>query len=477
VGYANPYYSAIPAAVVAASPYDYSQPVVVNNYITNDGDVTDASTTQGGTATNEQTVAPSAADAAFDAALAAFKKEDYAAALAGCDKAVKQSPDDSVIHEVRALSLFALGRYPEAAATLNSVLAVAPGMDWTTMSSLYDSVDAYTQQLRKLEEFCRSKPDNAAGHFVLAYHYLVGGHVDLAADALRVVVAKQPDDVVAKRLLDAIQPTSGEAEESSSRDDAQTIASDAATPAGPETDLVGRWTATSGKDSVELVITDDSRFTWKAAPAGRPPVTIDGTIETARDAIARLHACRESAHRPADRLPSPEKLTPLLGYTFRQRVAEDRPHHAVGDDRQRQAAFRGDHQRHAAVVFHTGEHRHALGLVHGLELRDLAPPRLGRQQCQFLFCGIEPEERGPFLVAEIGRADRAVFVNRDGRGDRAEPGVTGGRVAGLRQGRGERDQTEGQESGQGSCRTCCHSSHSIVLGNSVRSMRTPSVKS
>jgi tetratricopeptide (TPR) repeat protein len=285
-GYVNPYCSAMPAAVVAASPYDYSQPVVVNNYITNDGDVSDSSTVQGATATNEQTVAPSAADAVFDAALAAFKKEDYAAALAGCDTAVKQSPRDSVIHEVRALSLFALGRYPEAAATLNAVLAVAPGMDWTTMSSLYGSVDAYTQQLRKLEEFCRSKPDNPAGHFVLAYHYLVGGHVDLAADALRVVVAKQPDDVVAKRLLDAIQPTSGEAEGSSSRGEEKTIARDDAAAAGPETDLVGRWTATSGKDSVELVITDDSRFTWKATPAGRPPVEIAGTIETARDAIA-----------------------------------------------------------------------------------------------------------------------------------------------------------------------------------------------
>jgi hypothetical protein len=187
---------------------------------------------------------------------------------------------------VRALSLFALGRYPEAAATLNAVLAVAPGMDWTTMSSLYGSVDAYTQQLRKLEEFCRSKPDNPAGHFVLAYHYLVGGHVDLAADALRVVVAKQPDDVVAQRLLDAIQPTSGEAEGSSSRGEEKTIAGDDAAAAGPETDLVGRWTATSGKDSVELAITDDSRFTWKATPAGRPPVEIAGTIETARDAIA-----------------------------------------------------------------------------------------------------------------------------------------------------------------------------------------------
>jgi len=287
-GYANPYYSAVPAAVVASSPYDYSQPVVMNNYVTNDGDLTDASTVQGGTATSDSAPAASPSDAAFDAALRAFKEGGYASALADCDKAVKLAPNDSVIHEVRALSLFALGRYPEAAATLNAVLAVAPGMDWTTMSGLYGSVDSYTDQLRNLEDFCRANPDNAAGFFVLAYHYLVGGHADMAADALRVVVAKQPGDVVAKRLLDAIAPDA-EAEPPAPAPVAQpepTKAPAADSAAGPETDLVGIWKATSGKDSVELVITDDSRFTWKAAPAGREPVEITGMIETARDAIA-----------------------------------------------------------------------------------------------------------------------------------------------------------------------------------------------
>jgi tetratricopeptide (TPR) repeat protein len=301
-GYVNPYYSAVPAAVVAASPYDYSQPVVVNNYVTSDETLTDSGTVQGGAATAEQAPAPSPSDAAFDAALSAFKQGDYAAALAGCDKAVKLAPNDSVIHEVRALSLFALGRYPEAAATLNAVLAVAPGMDWTTLSGLYGSVDAYTQQLRKLEDFCRANPDSAAGYFVLAYHYLVGGYSDMAADALRVVVAKQPGDVVAKRLLDALAPKEEKpADSPPAVEPKPTNAPAEAAQAGPETDLVGVWKATAGQDSFDLVITEDSQFTWKATPAGREPVAISGMIETARDAIALVS---ESAGTMAGKVTS-----------------------------------------------------------------------------------------------------------------------------------------------------------------------------
>jgi tetratricopeptide (TPR) repeat protein len=282
--YVNPYYSGIPSAVVASSPYDYSQPVVVNNYVTNDGDLTNSTDADGGAATAEAAPATSESDRVFDEALAKFKAGDYAAALTGCDKAVKLAPKDSVIHEVRALSLFALGRYPEAAATLNAVLATAPGMDWTTMSSLYGSVDAYTKQLRKLEDYCKSNPGNAAGHFVLAYHYLVGGYADMAAEALKVVVAKQPGDAVAKRLLDAITPPKEEAEPAPKTPAEGT--SGPAAAAVPETDLVGTWKAASGKDAVVLTITEDSKFTWKAMPSGKPPVELSGDIATARDAIA-----------------------------------------------------------------------------------------------------------------------------------------------------------------------------------------------
>ena len=279
----------MPAAVVASSPYDYSQPVVINNYIPADtaAAATDVAASQ--QPTTEVAPASSPADAAVDAALGKFKTGDYAGALTGFDQALKLSPKDSVIHEVRALTLFALGRYTEAAAALNAVLATAPGMDWTTVSNVYGSVDAYTGHLRTLEEFCRTHPDDAAAHFVLGYHYLVGGHSDMAAAALGVVVAKQPGDVVAKRLLDAVTPPA--AEKSAPVTDtgsapAKTDVEATAEKALPDIDLVGTWKATSDKDTVVLTVTADSAFTWKAQPAGKPAVELKGTIETSADAIA-----------------------------------------------------------------------------------------------------------------------------------------------------------------------------------------------
>ena len=289
-GYVNPYYSAMPAAVVASSPYDYSQPVIINNYIPADTAVSNADAASAQQPAAQEAVSPSSpADAAVDAALGKFKAGDYAGALAGFDQALKISPKDSVIHEVRALSLFALGRYTEAAAALNAVLATAPGMDWTTMSNVYGSVDSYTGHLRTLEEFCRTHPDDAAAHFVLGYHYLVGGHTDMAAAALRVVVAKQPGDVVAKRLLDAVAPPAEETAAPAAASGAAPENSDVAATAEkplPEIDLVGTWKAASDQDTVMLTVTPESAFTWKAQPNGKPAVELKGTIETSADAIA-----------------------------------------------------------------------------------------------------------------------------------------------------------------------------------------------
>ncbi len=279
--YVNPYYSAIPAAVMESSPYDYSQPVVVDSY---------AATEPVESSAAPQPPPSSPSNSLVDAALANFKAGNFVSALDSLDQAVKASPNDSVIHEVRALTLFALGRYPEAAATLNSVLASAPGMDWTTLSNLYGSVDTYTGQLRRLEDFCRGHSDDPAAHFVLAYHYLVAGHPEEAAEALEVVVAQQPDDLVSRQMLESIRPP-----EAATPSNTSTAPAKPATPAAPasgsadspapETDLVGTWKAAGDKESVELSITADSTFTWKATAAGRPPVELTGAIETASDAI------------------------------------------------------------------------------------------------------------------------------------------------------------------------------------------------
>ena len=270
--YANPYYSAIPATVVATSPYDYGQPVAVTTYAPPLEDVADSDAAQAAAAPAD---APTEAERAFDDALARFKAGDYAAALTACDKAVRLAPKDTIVHEVRALALFALARYPEAAAALNAILAAAPGMDWTTLSGLYGSGDDYTAHLRTLEDFCQAHPADAAAHFVLAYHYLVGGHNAEAADALRVVVKQKPGDAVAAHLLATVAP-------------AEPAAAPPPAPADttPETDLVGTWKAAAGKDAVTLTIGADSTFSWKATPSGGSAVEISGTIQTARDAIA-----------------------------------------------------------------------------------------------------------------------------------------------------------------------------------------------
>jgi len=97
----------------------------------------------------------------FDAALGQFKAGEYPAALALVNKAIQGQPSDAVMHEFRALDLFAMKDYSQAAATIHSVLAVGPGWDWATLSSLYPSVEIYTTQLRELEAYVRSNPNAA----------------------------------------------------------------------------------------------------------------------------------------------------------------------------------------------------------------------------------------------------------------------------------------------------------------------------
>jgi hypothetical protein len=61
---------------------------------------------------------------------------------------------------------------------------------------------------------------------------------------------------------------------------------DRAGPTVAAADLVGTWKATSGKDTIELTVSAESTFSWKAQPDGKPVVELKGSIETAADAIA-----------------------------------------------------------------------------------------------------------------------------------------------------------------------------------------------
>ena len=174
--------------VVVQQPivYDYSQPIST-------------------TATQPTQAISDQAGTSFDQARAAFKLGNYSLALDLTDQALRQLPNDVSLHEFRALVLFALQRYDEAATALYAVLSTGPGWDWPTLIGLYPDVNVYTGQLRALESAIRQNPQSAAARFVLAYHYITAGHLDAAINQLKDVTQLQPRDIVATQLLRQLQ--------------------------------------------------------------------------------------------------------------------------------------------------------------------------------------------------------------------------------------------------------------------------------
>ena len=189
---------------------------------------------------------------------------DYTTALAQVDQAIAQVPNDTVLHELRGLVLFALGRYKEAAAADYAVLSAGPGWDWTTLSGLYPNVEVYTGQLRALEQYAKSHPAASEAKFLLADHYLTCGYADAAAAQLKEVVRLNPKDQLSAQLLKSISATDT-AE--------QAVASQPAAPTKPAdaSSLVGNWTATRADNAtIKLALGGDGKFTWALDQNGKP---------------------------------------------------------------------------------------------------------------------------------------------------------------------------------------------------------------
>jgi len=259
--YYNPYYGAGYGGntVVVEQPivYDYSQPI-------------DAQSTPPEQAVTDQAVST------FDTARQAFKAGDYPRALDLVDQALKSTPNDPTLHEFRALTLFALKRYAEAAAPLYAVLSVGPGWDWTTLISLYGDPETYTQQLRALEAFTTQNPNSAAAHFVLAYQYLTTEHADAAVRHLKMVAALLPKDTLSAQLIQQLEHKDQQAS-ATGGSPAQTLtaaapaveAADTA-PAGKEGKVEGTWSAQPSNDmKITVSFQGDGRFTWKVDRQGK----------------------------------------------------------------------------------------------------------------------------------------------------------------------------------------------------------------
>jgi len=192
--------------------------------------------------------------AKFDQARAAFLEGKYDEALKLTDAAVAQMPRDVVLHEFRALVLFALQRYPESAAAIHPILDVGPGWDWKTLSGLYQTVDDYTKQLRALEAARDKSPKAAELRFLLGYHYLTCGFQEEALKEFRRALELQPKDMVTAALVASLSP----------RDLKPTAPSESAAPNPvPASEVVGGWTAAgAGSASYSMVLGKDGTFKW-----------------------------------------------------------------------------------------------------------------------------------------------------------------------------------------------------------------------
>ena len=220
---------------------------------------------------------------AYDEARQAFYEGSYPTALEKVNAALAIAPNDSALHEFKALTLFALGKYHDAAATIHPVLAVGPGWDWTTFVRMYPSVDTYTAQLRAFESVVVANPKSADLHFLLAYHYITCGSTAEAIGQLQEVTELQPKDTVAMQILQMLAPDSLPKPATSSPPKAGTLASASAVQ---KKDLVGDWKAKGAADAnFGLKLGDDNTFKWTYTEKGKAK-SIEGVYALEQNDLA-----------------------------------------------------------------------------------------------------------------------------------------------------------------------------------------------
>jgi tetratricopeptide (TPR) repeat protein len=271
--YSNPYYNSVVAAQPAATNavYDYSQPINV------------------AAAPPDPSVA-SSTEQVFSAARDSFKAGDFQRALDLADQVLKQTPNAAVVHEFRALALFALRRYDEAASVAYSVLSAGPGWNWTTLVGLYPDVDTYTNQLRDLEGYATQNPNSPSARFLLAYHYMIEGHNDQAAMQFEKVTQLLPSDTLSASFVKALRPAApptvaaapGQAPPPAPPQAPQggqapaPQQGDSPPPPPPPAALAGSWTAQPAQNvSIALTIQPDGGFVWDVNSQGQKQ-TIQG---------------------------------------------------------------------------------------------------------------------------------------------------------------------------------------------------------
>jgi tetratricopeptide (TPR) repeat protein len=263
--YSNPYVVAQPVQQV----YDYAQPIVAT------GPAPDPALSQ-------------TAEGLFNDARASFLAGDYVRALDQVDQSLRKTPNVAVVHEFRALTLFALGRYNEASEVAYAVLSVGPGWNWSTLIGLYPDVNIYTDQLRALETAVNTNPNAAPLQFLLAYHYMVEGYSEVASAKFAQVAALVPNDTLSASFARALAPKAAAPNQPPpnpvppaqatgipvAEPGIQAVSADDSQPPPPPPpppeSLSGNWVAKPAADlTIKLSLEKDGAFSWETNQKGQ----------------------------------------------------------------------------------------------------------------------------------------------------------------------------------------------------------------
>lgn len=137
----------------------------------------------------------------FAPARETFRQGDYREALRLARRAAQEKPRDSRVHQLVALTHFALGEYGDSASAAHTALHLGEQWDWKELSHFYSDTQDYSAQLKKLEQYARENPSSAQAHFLLGYHYLMRGDSKAARNQLALAAKLDPEDELVAELL------------------------------------------------------------------------------------------------------------------------------------------------------------------------------------------------------------------------------------------------------------------------------------
>jgi len=245
----SPYYNPFVVASAPAPVYlNYTQPVI---------NVAQAVPETGA----EAPKLPEVSANYFDKARADFRSGDYKNALSNAEKAIQEFPKDAVMHEFRALCLFALKDYQQSSAAIHALLASGPGWDWTTLSSLYSNVDTYKAQLNALADYSAANPKDTAVLFLLGYHQMTAEDADNARETVSKLRKLFPKDPVVENMYIVSGAAAKDAEKEEPRENPKEEKADES-----KLDILGHWKAERPDGgTISLWIEKDGKFEWEVA--------------------------------------------------------------------------------------------------------------------------------------------------------------------------------------------------------------------